>query len=82
MMEFQWMSDDPATGETAGQMRKMRELLEAVAVPELDGLIRARENEAKLGFERLLSRFEEEGGDWAKARAKAELAACTDLLME
>lgn len=81
MMEHQWMHDDPAMGETTAMLHKMRELLAAVADPSQDGLVLAREHEAKLAFERLLSRFgQEAGGAWAKARAEAELAECSALL--
>lgn len=81
MMEHQWMHDDPAMGETTAMVEQMRELLAAVADPAQEGLILAREHEAKLAFERLLSRFgQAAGGAWARARAEAELAECRALV--
>lgn len=81
MMEYQWMRDDPSTGETSGRLATMRDLLDTVTPPEIAGLVLSRENEAKLAFERLLGRTDDDDGKWARSRSAAELAECTELLL-
>jgi len=85
LMEYRWVRDDPGVAETAAQLETMRELLAAVVEPGTSGLVLSREVEAKLAFERLLTRAERNervsDADWARARADSEIATCTALIL-
>ncbi|MCB1338417.1 MAG: hypothetical protein KDK10_13475 [Maritimibacter sp.] len=82
LMEQQWLGDDPASAVTEAQLATMRELAASVAAPDEAGAVLARETEAKLAFERLIARAEAPAGDWAEARARDDIAACTALLLD
>jgi len=81
LMEHQWLADDPASIDTEARFATMRELLDATVAPGKAAAALARETEAKLAWERLMKRADEEDGGWAKARAEAEIATCTQLLL-
>ena len=82
LMEHQWMADDPATAETEARAEAMRGLTAAALAPGKETAALARETEAKLAWERLMKRADDEDGGWALARARSEIAACTGLLLE
>lgn len=81
LMEVQWLADDPASVETEARLATMRELLAATLAPEKAAAALARETEAKLAWERLMKRAKQGEEAWAKARAEAEIASCTQLLL-
>ncbi len=82
LMEHQWLADDPASTETEARFQTMRDLLDAAVAPDKAAAALARETEAKFAWERLMKRAEAgEDGDWALARAEAEIATCTQLLL-
>lgn len=85
LMEHQWLADDPASSATEARVATMRELLDATVAPGKAAAALARETEAKLAWERLIKRATgtegEEDGGWALARAEAEIASCTQLLL-
>ena len=83
LMEHQWMRDDPASGETEARVETLRDLVDAAIAPRKASAALAREHEAKLAWERLMKRAEEEeDGGWALERAEAEIETCTQLLLE
>ena len=85
LMEHQWLADDPASSETEARFATMRELLGTTLAPDKAAAALARENEAKLAWERLMKRATgeegEDDGGWALTRAEAEIATCTQLLL-
>jgi len=81
LMEHQWLADDPASSETEARFATMRELLGTTLAPDKAAAALARENEAKLAWERLMKRADEQDGGWALTRAEAEIASCTQLLL-
>jgi hypothetical protein len=81
LMEHQWLADDPASVATEARVATMRELVEATLAPGKAAAALARETEAKFAWERLMKRADEEDGGWALARAEAEIATCTQLLL-
>ena len=81
LMEHQWLADDPASSATEARFQTMRALVEATRAPDKAAAALARETEAKLAWERLMKRAEEDDDGWAKARAAAEIETCTQLLL-
>lgn len=81
LMEHQWLADDPASYETEARFQAMRELVDATLAQGKASAALARETEAKFAWERLMKRADEEDGGWALARAEAEIATCTQLLL-
>lgn len=81
LMEYQWLADDPASQDTEARFQTMRELVDAALAPGKEAAALARETEAKLAWERLMKRAEEDGDGWARARAAAEIESCAQLLL-
>ncbi|MCO5135432.1 MAG: hypothetical protein M9908_14020 [Phyllobacteriaceae bacterium] len=61
LMEYQWLADDPASQDTEARFQSMRELVDAALAPGKEAAALARETEAKLAWERLMKRAEEDG---------------------
>lgn len=85
LMEEQWMKGDPASDESETRLEAIRDMLDAVTAKGTRGAVLARENEAKLAFERLLDRAGSEAdprdAEWARERAEAEIAVCAELIL-
>lgn len=80
LMERQWLADDPASADTEALHEAMRGLVAASLAPGKTAAALARETEAKLAWERLMQRADDEDGGWAEARALAEIESCAQLL--
>lgn len=84
-MEHQWLVGDSASDDTKARRAVMISLMEAVMHPDQGRDLLAHRIEAKHAQSQLLRRAtfnnDVEDAAWAMARAEAEIAACTGLLL-
>ena len=84
-MEYQWLMSHPDADRTEAQRSAMLSLVEAVMTPDQGSVVLTWRIDAKQAHAVLLTRatFNDDADDaaWALARAEAQLAACTGLLL-
>ncbi len=84
-MEHQWLMSDPASDRTEAQRAAMISLIDAIMAPGQGRDVLHWRIDAKQAHAVLLTRAtfndDEDDAAWALARAEAQLAACTGLLL-
>lgn len=85
LMEFQWLTNDPASEETEADRERMVDLLAAVMSRDTASETLALRISAKQAFSTLLTRshFNDDPDDiaWAQTRIAREIANCRGMLL-
>ena len=85
LMEFQWLTNDPAADQTEQYRAQMIDLLEAVMPTDQGRAVLSLRINAKVAFAALLHRgyFSEDAEDavWVQTRVDREIANCRGLLL-